>query len=316
MRRIGSSDLLVSPLCLGGNVFGWTLDEPRSFAVLDAYADGGGNFIDTADVYAAWEPVNQGGVSETIIGSWLRERGNRDQMVIATKVGDEMGPGRSGLGAAYIKSAVEDSLRRLGVDHVDLLYAHYDDPTTSPEETIAAFDELVAAGKVRALGASNFTAERLSESLRASDRGGRARYVALQPEFNLIDRASFEGELEALCVAEGIGVMPYYALANGFLTGKYQRRRPFPNTPRAEEIREMYLTDGRGWIVLDALLAAADRTGATPAQVALAWLSGRGSVTAPIASATSPEHVRELLAAANVALSDEDREALDGAGLG
>jgi aryl-alcohol dehydrogenase-like predicted oxidoreductase len=303
----------VHPLCLGGNVFGWTLDEAASFAVLDAYFDGGGNFIDTADAYANWEPVNRGGVSEEIIGRWLRRRGIRDEIVLATKVGGEVAPGRQGLAGAYVRAAVDDSLRRLGVDRIDLLYAHYDDPATPLEETLGAFDELVRAGKVRALGASNFGVDRLAEALSVSASQGFASYAAVQPEFNLIDRAGYEAELEALCVARGLAVMPYYALANGLLTGKYRREDPWPDTPRAQDIRELYLQDGRAWPIIDAVVDVAGRVGATPAQVALAWLMQRPSITAPIASATSPAQVRELLGATDVALSDADIRRLESA---
>jgi aryl-alcohol dehydrogenase-like predicted oxidoreductase len=313
-RRIGTTDLMVSPLCLGGNVFGWTLDEAGSFAVLDAYVDGGGNFIDTADVYATWEPVYEGGISEQIIGSWLKRRGRRDDVVIATKVGQEMGPGMSGLGAGYVQRAIDASLQRLGVDHVDLLYAHIDDEESPLEETLEAFDAAVTAGKVRVVGASNYTADRFARALELGDDPGRARYEALQPEFNLIDRAGYAGLLEELCEREQIGVMPYFALASGFLTGKYRRDQPFPETQRAQEVQETYLDDGRGWPVLDALLAVSERRGATPSQVALAWLMQRPSITAPIASATSPEQVRELLDATRVELDEADREELDAAG--
>jgi aryl-alcohol dehydrogenase-like predicted oxidoreductase len=316
VRAIGSTGLAVHPLCLGGNVFGWTLDEAAGFAVLDAFVDGGGNCIDTADVYANWVPGSSGGDSERMIGAWLRSRGCRDDIVLATKVGAEMEPGRKGLAPAYVRCAVEDSLRRLGVDHVDLLYAHYDDPDTPVEDALWGLDELVRAGKVRALGASNFTAPRLAEFLAVADREGLARFAALQPEYNLLDRDGFERELAALCAREGLGVLPYYALANGLLTGKYRPGEPLPATPRGEEIAELYLGDGgaRAWSVLDVVLAVAARHGVAPAQVAIAWLASRPGVTAPIASATSPTQVRELLAAAALALDTEDMDMLDLAG--
>jgi aryl-alcohol dehydrogenase-like predicted oxidoreductase len=313
VRAIGSTGLAVHPLCLGGNVFGWTLDEPAGFAVLDAFVEGGGTFIDTADVYATWVPGSEGGDSERMIGAWLRSRGCRDDVVLATKVGAEMGPGRKGLAPAYVRGAVEDSLRRLGVECVDLLYAHYDDPATPVEDALWGLDELVRAGKVRALGASNFTAQRLAEFLAVADRDGLARFAALQPEYNLLDRDGFEGELAALCVGEGLGVMPYYALANGLLSGKYRRDEPLPATARGEEIAELYLADGggRAWDVVDAVIAVAARHGATPAQVAIAWLASRPGVTAPIASATSPAQVSELLGATALTLDTEDMDMLD-----
>jgi aryl-alcohol dehydrogenase-like predicted oxidoreductase len=316
-RRVAGME--VSPLCLGGNVFGWTLDAAAGFRVLDAYRDLGGTFLDTADVYANWEPENAGGESEEIIGAWLRRSGARDEMVVATKVGAEMAPDRKGLAPAYIRSAVEDSLRRLGVDHIDLLYAHYDDPDTPIEDTLAAFDALVREGKVRAIAASNFSAERLAASLEVSRREGLAGYAALQPEYNLLDRAGFEAELEPLCREHGLAVMPYYALANGLLTGKYRRDVPLPDTPRAVDIRDLYLTDGnddRVWDVVEAVVAIAADRGATPAQIALAWLLDRDTVTAPIASATTPEQVAELMGAADIRLTDADRSALSAAGPG
>jgi aryl-alcohol dehydrogenase-like predicted oxidoreductase len=316
MRRIGSTDLEVHPLCLGGNVFGWTLDEAAGFAVLDAFRDGGGDFLDTADVYANWAPGSTGGDSEQIIGAWMSARGCRDEIVLATKVGGEMGPGRGGLAPAYVRTAVDDSLRRLGTGHIDLLYAHFDDPHTPVEEALSGLDELVRAGKVRALGASNFTPERLAESLAASDREGFARYAALQPQYNLIDRAGFEGDLAALCRAEELAVMPYYALANGLLTGKYRRDEPLPDTPRAADVADVHLGDDaeRAWNVVDAVVEVAARRAATPAQVAIAWLLEQPTVAAPIASATSPAQVGELLAATALRLEAEDLSLLEAAG--
>jgi aryl-alcohol dehydrogenase-like predicted oxidoreductase len=316
MRRIGSTDLAVHPLCLGGNVFGWTLGEADGFAVLDAFRAGGGNFVDTADIYTNWEPGSSGGESETIIGAWMRDRGCRDEIVLATKVGGEMAPERAGLKPAYVRAAVEDSLRRLGTDHVDLLYAHFDDLDTPVDEALWGLDELVRAGKVRALGASNFSAERLADALAASERDGLARYVAIQPRYNLIDRAEFEGELDALCRAEELAVMPYYALANGLLTGKYRRGEPLPDTPRAADVAAEHLGDaaGRAWDVVDAVGTVAARRGATSAQVALAWLLEQPTVVAPIASATSPAQVEDLLAATDLRLEPDDLALLGAAG--
>jgi aryl-alcohol dehydrogenase-like predicted oxidoreductase len=299
----------VFPVCFGGNVFGWTLDRNQSFDVLDAYVHAGGNFIDTANTYSKWHPGNQGGESEEIIGAWLRQSGRRDEMVIATKLGGEMG-GRKGLAPEDLMAAVDASLGRLGLDHVDLLYAHYDDPATPPAETLSAFDELVRAGKVRAIGASNFTAGRLEESLATSRELGVVAYSALQPKYSLVER-DFESELEPVCREHGISVMPYLALANGFLTGKYRRGRVPPDTPRAAEVEADYANDTRAWATLDALDAVAARLDATVAQVAVAWLIGRPVVTAAIASATSRAQVEELCGSTEVALGRSDREALD-----
>jgi aryl-alcohol dehydrogenase-like predicted oxidoreductase len=294
-------------------VFGWSADEATSQAILDAYVDGGGNFVDTADSYSRFAPGNQGGESETIIGRWMARRGTRDAVVLATKVGSDMGLGRRCLEAAYVKRAVEDSLRRLQTDRIDLLYAHWDVPETPLEETLGAFDELVRAGKVRAIAASNFSAGRLAEALAISDREGLARYGALQPKYNLLDRDEYEGDVERLCRAEGLGVAPYYGLAAGFLTGKYARDGAAPDSVRAERVAGTYF-DERGWRTLDAVRAVAERRAATPAQVALAWLMARPSVTAPIASATSVEQVRDLLGATDVELTPEDLGELDRAG--
>lgn len=308
-RALGTSGLKVSPLCLGGNVFGWTCDEATSFAVLDAYVEGGGNFIDTADVYSRWVPGNKGGESETILGKWLTSRGARNRVVIATKVGAQTERG-TGLGREHIQHSVEDSLRRLQVDTIDLYYAHYEDPKTPPEETMAAFDSLVRAGKVRALGASNHTPQRLTESLEASRRGGFARYTVLQPEYNLVARHAFEGTLRELCEREGLSVVPYYGLASGFLTGKYRKGQPTPPSPRAAGVLKKY-DNARGQAVLDAMDGVSKRRGMTLAQVALAWLGAQRTVVSPIASATSPEQVRDLLGAFRVGLEEEDLRALE-----
>jgi aryl-alcohol dehydrogenase-like predicted oxidoreductase len=307
-RRLGRSDLLVAPLCLGGNVFGWTADAAMSFTLLDAFVEAGFNFIDTADVYSRWAPGHQGGESEAIIGDWLRRRGKRDDVIIATKVGSEMGPGRKGLSKAYIARAVEDSLRRLGTDYIDLYQSHRDDLETPIEETLEAFGTLIKAGKVRAIGASNFTAERLAASLQASGKHGLPRYESLQPEYNLMVR-DFERELAPLCARHGLGVIPYFGLASGFLTGKYRSKEDLKQSPRGEDV-EPYLND-RGFKVLAALDAVAARHDATPAQVALAWLMTK--VTAPIASATSPKQLADIMASAGLRLAAADVAALEAA---
>lgn len=301
MPRLPRTDLDVFPLCLGGNVFGWTADERQSFDLLDRYAAAGGNFVDTADVYSAWVPGHAGGESESIVGRWMASRGSRHRMVIATKVG--MHPKLKGLAPATIRAAVEQSLRRLGVAHIDLYYAHADDPDTPIGDTLRAFDALVREGKVRYIGASNFTAPRLADALRVSEREGLARYVALQPHYNLMHRGDYEGALAELCAREQVGCLPYYALAKGFLTGKYR-----PGT-HVESVRASgagaYL-DERGLRVLAVLdeLAAAHAT--TVAAVALAWLRAQPTVVAPIASARTVDQLAELLPMAPLSLSDAD----------
>ena len=312
-RTLGTTGLSVHPLCLGGNVFGWSADEPTSFAVLDAYVEGGGNFIDTADVYSRWVPDHQGGESETIIGRWLARRGVADDVVIATKVGGDMGQGGRSIEGAYIRQAVDASLSRLGVERIDLLYTHWDVEETPLEEPLAALDELVKAGKVGAIAASNISATRLREALEISAREGWVAYGALQPEYNLVSRGEYEGELEDAAVEAGLGVAPYFSLASGFLTGKYTREGAKVDSVRAGGVASQYF-DERGWTVLDAVRAVAARLDATPAQVALAWLMARPSITAPIASATKVEQVRDLLGAAALSLSGEDVAELDGAG--
>jgi aryl-alcohol dehydrogenase-like predicted oxidoreductase len=308
-RRLGRSDLMISPLCLGGNVFGWTADEATSFRVLDAYVDAGLNFIDTADVYSTWVPGHEGGESEAIIGRWMKARGNRGKLVIATKVGSEMAPDRKGLSKSYIRSAVEASLQRLQTDHIDLYQSHRDDLTTPQQETLGAYEELIRDGKVRAIGASNFTAARLREALEISAELGLPRYESLQPKYNLHDRAEYEVELEPLCRREEVGVIPYYGLASGFLTGKYRSEADFGKSVRGGRMAA-YL-DERGRRILSALDAVAGRTGATPAQVALAWLMARPGLTAPIASATKVEQVRELVKATELRLDPTDIGELD-----
>jgi aryl-alcohol dehydrogenase-like predicted oxidoreductase len=309
-RELGRSGIRVPPLVFGGNVFGWTADEATSFRLLDALLEAGLNAIDTADAYSAWAPGHQGGESETVIGNWLRARGGRDKVVIATKVGLEMGSGSKGLSRAWITQAVEDSLKRLQTDYIDLYQAHRDDEGVPLEETLGAFAGLIEQGKVRAIGASNYTAPRLREALRTSERLDLPRYEALQPHYNLLERAAFEGELEALCRAEGLGVITYFALASGFLTGKYRSEADLAKSQRGERSVKKYL-DARGFRVLAALDKVAARHGATPAQVAIAWLIARPGVTAPIASATNLEQLADLVKAAQLKLDRQDTETLD-----
>lgn len=309
MRKLGNSGLEVAPLCLGGNVFGWTAGEAASFRVLDAFVDAGFNFIDTADSYSRWVPGHQGGESESILGRWLKRGGNRARVIIATKVASDMGEGRKGLSRAYILRAVEDSLRRLQTDTIDLYQSHWDDPTTPPAETLATYGELVRQGKVRAIGASNFTAARLAESLETSRREGYPRYQTLQPHYNLCERAGYEAELEPLCLREGLGVIPYFSLAAGFLTGKYRSEADLGKSPRGEGVKK-YL-NSRGFRILDALDQVAREHGATPARVALAWLMARPSITAPIASATSVDQLKDIVQAVSLTLTRADIEALD-----
>jgi aryl-alcohol dehydrogenase-like predicted oxidoreductase len=306
MVKIGSSDLDVSRLCLGGNVFGWTADRDTSFAVLDAFLAAGGNFVDTADSYFWRKPGNSGGESEAIIGEWMESRGNRDEVVIATKVGSW--PERPGLSARNIATAVEDSLRRLRTDRIDLYYAHRDDPDTAQEETADAFDRLVRAGKVRAIGASNFSADRLRSALEISARDGLASYVALQPHYNLVERDEYENAFAPLLASEGLAGFPYYALAKGFLTGKYR-----PDTP-VESVRSegaLAYLDDRGRAVLAALDEIAAGHEVPVAAVALAWLAGKPTVTAPIASARTPEQLADLLPALELHLTEDERRLLD-----
>jgi aryl-alcohol dehydrogenase-like predicted oxidoreductase len=292
-RILGNSGLEVAPLALGGNVFGWTADEPTSFRLLDAFAAAGGDLIDTADVYSHWAPGHKGGESETVLGKWLRRGGNRKKVLIATKVGKEMGPDRKGLSKPYILRAAEDSLRRLQTDCIDLYQAHADDPETPLEETLEAFAQLIRQGKVRAIGASNYTAERLSMALQAANQDGYPAYQSLQPQYNLYDRAEYEAELEPLCREKGLGVIPYFPLASGFLTGKYRSEKDLSGSARADIVKR-YLDD-RGFRILDALDQVARRYRSAPATVALAWMIARPGITAPIASATSVDQLSELM---------------------
>ena len=302
LRKLGTSDLEVFPLALGGNVFGWTADEERSFAVLDAYAAAGGNFIDTADSYSSWVEGNEGGESERIIGNWVRSRGNRDDVVIATKVSQH--PEYQGLTAANIKAAADASLARLGTDHIDLYYTHFDKPEVPVEEIITALDDLVKAGKVRAIAASNISPERLKASLDFSAAEGLARYVALQPHYNLVSRDTYEGPLQAVAADSGLSAVPYFALAKGFLTGKY-RPGTTVDSPRAAGAGA-YLDTPAGPRVLAALDDIAESHGVAHATVALAWLAAQPTVTAPIASARSLDQLPALLGVADLTLTPEE----------
>jgi aryl-alcohol dehydrogenase-like predicted oxidoreductase len=308
MAKLGRTELQVAPLCFGGNIFGWTADEETSFRVLDTYVEAGGNFIDTADVYSAWAPGHQGGESETILGKWMHERQNRHQIVIATKVGSLPSKGRNpDLSRAHILQAVEASLHRLRTDYIDVYFAHRDDTGTPLGETLGAFAELVQAGKVRVLGASNYDAARMREALQVSQTNGYPRYEVQQPRYNLISRKDYEGPLQQLCVDEEISVVPYSSLASGFLTGKYRQGTELPKTPRAAGIQQSYWTN-ENFALLERIDKVVRQYNATPAQVALAWLLTRPGVTAPIASATTVEQTRDICGAINMKL---DQAALD-----
>jgi aryl-alcohol dehydrogenase-like predicted oxidoreductase len=308
-RRLGDTGMDVAPLAFGGNVFGWTVDESMSFRLLDAFVEAGFNLIDTADVYSHWAPGNRGGESETIIGKWLKRSGKRDRVVLATKVGKEMGPGRKGLAAAYIRRAVEDSLRRLQTDVIDLYQSHDYDTDTPLEETLGAFDRLIREGKVRAVGASNHDARQLAEALAVSVRLGLPRYQCLQPLYNLYDRADFEAELGPLCRKQGLGVITYFSLASGFLTGKYRAAEDLAGRARAEMVKK-YL-DERGRRILAALDEVARDRDCAPATIALAWLMAQPGVTAPIASATRLEQLQALIEAADLQLDTAEIDKLN-----
>jgi len=308
-RKLGNSGLEVSSICFGGNVFGWTIDEPTSFRLLDAFISSGLNFIDTADVYSRWVPGNQGGESETILGKWLKQRGNRSNVIVATKAGSEMAPDRKGLSKPYILGAVEDSLKRLQTDYIDLYQSHVDDPGTPMEETLEAYAQLIRQGKVRTIGASNFSAERLSQALQASRQHGFPRYESLQPLYNLYDRAVYETALEPLCQKEGVAVIPYFSLAKGFLTGKYRSEKDLSKSVRGQGVKK-YL-DERGIRILAALDEVAAQHCSTPAQVALAWLIARPSITAPIASATNLDQLNDLIASAGLHLEEASIDLLN-----
>lgn len=310
-RKLGRTGLKVSPLCLGSMQFGWTTDEKNAFAVMDAFVEAGGNFIDTADVYSRWHPGNPGGVAEEIIGRWTKERGNRAAIVIATKVRGQMGegPNDQGLSREHIMGAVDASLRRLQTDYIDLYQSHFYDADTPIEETLRAYDDLQRMGKVRYVGASNYPVWRLVESLWSADVHGTVRYDSLQPHYNLVHRAEFEQELQAVCEKYGIGVIPYSPLAAGFLTGKYDRNN-VPASARADTIKNRYFNDA-GWRALDAVRAVAGELGATPITVSLAWLLAQPAVIAPIVGANTAEQLRDSLAALDVTLSREQIERLD-----
>jgi aryl-alcohol dehydrogenase-like predicted oxidoreductase len=309
-RRLGTSGLTTPPLILGGNVFGWTAARTTSLAILDAFVAGGGRMVDTADSYSSWVPGNLGGESETIIGEWLSARGRREDVLIATKVGAEVFGGR-GLSPARITSSVEGSLKRLRTDYIDLYFAHYDDPETPLDATLEAFNSLVRAGKVRAIGASNYSAERLRQALDTSAARELTSYTVLQPEYNLLEREKFEGPLQELCVERGLAAVPYFALASGFLSGKYRSSAGAANRPRGAAVTRYLNEYGLG--VLQAVEAVASEASATPAQVALAWFAAQPAVAAPIASATRVEQVEELLGAMRLTLTADQLARLDAA---
>jgi aryl-alcohol dehydrogenase-like predicted oxidoreductase len=302
-RELGKSGIKVSPFCFGGNVFGWTANEKKSFELLDALIDSGFDFVDTADVYSSWVPGNKGGESETIIGNWIKKSGKRDQIVIATKVGKPMGPDKKGLSKAYITRAVEDSLKRLQTDYIDLYQSHYDDKDTPLEETLDAFNDLTKQGKVRAIGASNYNEARLAEAIEISRKNGMAQYQTLQPEYNLYMRQGYETELEPVCVKNNIGVITYYSLASGFLTGKYRSEADLAKSARGQGVKKFL--DDRGKRILDALDQVCKEYNTTQAAVSLAWLLTRPGIVAPIASATSVEQLKELSVSASLKLSAE-----------
>jgi aryl-alcohol dehydrogenase-like predicted oxidoreductase len=314
LRRLGKSTLMVAPLALGGNVFGWTANEEESFRILDEFVGAGYNLIDTADTYSVWEAGHTGGESETIIGNWLRKSGRRDEVVLATKVGMDMGSQGKGLSAAHIADSAAASLRRLRTDCIDLYQAHIDDPTTRLDETLEAFSELVSEGSVRAIGASNYSEPRLREALRCSEERGFRRFESLQPRYNLIERAEYEGPLEELCAAERLGVLAYSSLAAGFLTGKYRSRADLGKSPRG--VRAEPRLNDRGFRILAALDEVATRTESSAAAVALAWVMARPGVTAPIASARSVAQLEQLLQASALDLSSSSMSLLDEASRG
>ncbi|MEO8629393.1 MAG: aldo/keto reductase [Betaproteobacteria bacterium] len=308
-KKLGNSDLDVAPLAFGGNVFGWTVDEATSFQLLDGFVAAGFNFIDTADMYSKWVPGHQGGESETIIGKWLKLRGGRDKVVVATKIGMEMGDEKKGLSKAYILRGVEDSLARLQTDYIDLYQSHIDDADTPLGETLDAYAQLIRDGKVRIIGASNYSAERLAQAVQVSKQQGYPSYQSLQPLYNLYDRSEYETALEPLCKEKSIGVISYFSLASGFLTGKYRSEKDTQGSARAARVKT-YLNE-RGLRILAALDAVAKEHDSTPAKVSLAWLIARPSITAPIASATSMKQLQELIDATRLQLSPASIERLN-----
>ncbi len=308
-RELGRSGLMAVPLAFGGNVFGWTANEARSFELLDAFVDAGCNLIDTADKYSSWVPGNRGGESETIIGRWLKHSGKRQRVLIASKAGMDLGGDRSGLSRRHLMRSVDESLTRLGIDCIDLYQAHIDDPKTPIEETLGAYADMIRAGKIRAIGASNYSAERLELALQTADRLGLPRFQTLQPEYNLVVRQPFETAVQALCVREQISVIPYYALASGFLTGKY--RTAADAAGRARGGRAAGYLNERGLRVLAALDTVCAQYRTSPTAIALAWLRDRPSVAAPIASATSAAQLQDLFASLQITLDDASRQLLD-----
>jgi aryl-alcohol dehydrogenase-like predicted oxidoreductase len=308
-RALGSSGLEVSPLAFGGNVFGWTVDEKTSFILLDAFAAEGCNFIDTADSYSKWVPGNKGGESETIIGKWLKRNGHRENIVVATKVGSEMGPEKKGLSKSYIVRAAEDSLKRLQTDYIDLYQSHFDDPETPLEETLEAYAQLISQGKIRAVGASNYSAERLAQALEVGAQKGYPLYQSLQPLYNLYDREDYERSLEPLCRERGLGVITYFSLASGFLTGKYRTESDLSGSARGELVRKYFTA--RGFRILGALDRVAKHYHAPLATVALAWLIARPGITSAISSATNPEQLKDLIQATRLKLDRSSIELLN-----
>ena len=309
IKKLGNSGLEVSNLCLGGNVFGWTIDEKESFKVLDAFFEAGGTFIDTADVYSRWVPGNHGGESETIIGKWMKDRGNRKDIVIATKLGMEMGPHKKGLKKDYMLSAVEASLTRLQTDRIDLYISHRDDEETPLEETLEMYKHLIIHGKIRVAGASNYSAKRLRHALEVSHKNAFPAYQSLQPHYNLYDRKDFEKDLQAVCEENNLGVTPYFALASGFLTGKYRSEKDFAKSPRGSGAQK-YM-DERGMKILAAMDRVAKEHRTTPTAVALAWLMAKPYITSPIASATSPEQLKDLVSGSSLNLDAPSIELLN-----
>ena len=308
-RKLGSSSIEVRPLMFGGNVLDWTVDQAAAFKILDAFAEAGFDFIDTADIYSTWVPGHTGGESETILGNWVKQRGNRTKVILATKAGLEMGPGKKGLSRKYILQAAEDSLRRLQTDYIDLYQSHTDDQETPLEETLGAYAALIEQGKVRVIGASNYKADRLEAALEVSRRNGLPAYQSLQPLYNLYERAGYEEALEGVCLKHGLGVIPYYSLASGFLTGKYRSAADVEGRPRGGGLKKYF--DERGLRILKALDDVSKDAGSTPASVALAWLIARPGITAPIASATSVEQLQDLVRGAELKLDPAAIEKLN-----